>query len=1659
MLLHFSHREKINNRIKIKIMTKKNIYPLTVQTACLLFLLLFYSILVTAQSNQPSLSWNQQVGCIEFDDNNVAYNDFGLSADLIEAMNGSKCLRFCGGSRVTYKLEAANVKNVQWQVAGGTIETSNNINAVVIWGLHGHGALTVNVTYTNGTSSTFSYCIEKITSPEALFRVNSPYPDQLEFCTGSPISFDNLSNNRGGTAIINYKWDFGDGNTSNLSAPVHTYQYSGIYKVVLTVTNSCNCSSTYAISIHVVGVNPTVITCNSVTCEGNIETYSVNTGCGGEWRVEGGTIIKNYGNSIDVKWNKVDWEKGFGTVSYRSHCSCPFWNTIKVPIILKTGIIKGSHVICMNSQGRFTLPQWPSTEFKWQINGDPTHPALVLTDQHNEIVINGADLTPGLHQLTVEYRNTLIDNFSCMGYATTSLRVKPTVEIHTDPALTVCQGTVKTFNTTDGSSINWIVSYNKGLIHSSIGRQLTYVFDQGGSYVVGTNSNWCIDAPIVVDVIDKPTISGRIVGPQYLCLNTPYTYKITDISPDVTFVWSVSGGTIIGSNAGTEVSLSISNPSAVISVVKQVVKDGVICVSDPLTYSVNEVDVDPFIVNNNMVNEFCPSNVYKFSANLNGIKVDHIEWSIKSSTNQTNFGNIVSGINAPNVEVSFNEVSSSYTGILTLKVTKCNVITTTTRTINLLKMPVLTIAPIADVCPGSGTITLNIKSSPPVSGIIKVGFDGAVPSGSYSFTSGVPLTVGNGFVNNSTTNITKSLSIRLEKPNGCNYVAVASQNVTIFPSTKIDITPGYRHLVCPTTYTSIPLSATISTGVTASVSFQWFKNGNWIPGANTSNYTIKGAHPEGLYRLDVRDKNGCTVSSKSVYVEIKCNTNPGCTVTPDPNMKVSANWDSCDVIKAQVTYVGTPTNITWQGSTGVTSAGANHTANATFNVSIAGNHTITAILNYNGCFVYKSVQVSKNYEPILKSSITCNADGTYNVVLLNNTNIYGVTAGSMKYSYSGYGITGTAGGNSHTINNVPPGDYTYTLSARSGNLPLCSTQLNITLDPKPETAFSVSGPFCSESAISLTVPASYKPENRYEWHFSSTHYVASGPTTLINIASTLPVSVSLKVITPYGCVYQTLNPVDIVISKAKFNGDILPDIVNYCEGSPFVLSYVPDFGSTLPVDIVWMRDDEPMGDGLTYTPTVSGSYWPVLQDIKGCKDYSMATKTRNVIIRKPPFVSINGNTSICAGERVSLSGMITEADVEHRWIGPYLPAGYSNWVTGNTNLLIEYHTLPAGTYTYTLSARAPQDPICVNNVSVTVVVHEAVKPPVIQYKLVNCRPYTLQLTASGPAKGVYNWSNGQTGRSIEVTHGGAYGVTYTSPTGCRATSSIQAPNSPERALWVVPTGCYDLCLGTGAYLIGPIGIYNGNRWKVDGNTVQSGNNTFVHTQPINAMGDYRLEIDYSTCTFGSGTMNVTPAYPACPSNPCQISVRMIKAGYVQNGFIYQLLIHNTAATAVTMHLSSQNNLGVFSPTTATLNPGFNAIMVEFYLNANYQPGAQDVFVIQIAGCHIQVPTQNFGLLNKSLAGTTAIAASLPQLILTPNPATENTAAHFDIGSEYIKAQNLVIYDLLGMQRAKFKLSGSTGALNVYVGNLVPGTYLISLEADGKRIAEQKLIKK
>src|SRR5690606_3251159 len=97
----------------------------------------------------------------------------------------------------------------------------------------------------------------------------------------------------------------------------------------------------------------------------------------------------------------------------------------------------------------------------------------------------------------------------------------------------------------------------------------------------------------------------------------------------------------------------------------------------------------------------------------------------------------------------------------------------------------------------------------------------------------------------------------------CLYSPSDTKVVTVYPETKITITPGYNLVICPDNPYTYTLYSNLSTGITGTVSFQWYKNGNEILAATSSSYTIstasQGASPGGTYYVEVEDLNGCVV--------------------------------------------------------------------------------------------------------------------------------------------------------------------------------------------------------------------------------------------------------------------------------------------------------------------------------------------------------------------------------------------------------------------------------------------------------------------------------------------------------------------------------------------------------------------------------------------------------------------------------------------------------------------------------------------------------------------------------------------------------------------------------------------------------------------------------
>lgn len=189
------------------------------------------------------------------------------------------------------------------------------------------------------------------------------------------------------------------------------------------------------------------------------------------------------------------------------------------------------------------------------------------------------------------------------------------------------------------------------------------------------------------DEFEKPVINGAIEGPDKICLTVPYTYSILENDLEAVYVWSVTNGEVIGSNTGNEIDVVFSKPDATVSVEKQVVKNGTTHHSDPLEMTVNPISATLEIVNIDGQTEFYTSSTATFSLKIGDIVPDHIEWSIKSNRGSYNFGNILDGMYSDTVTVSFNEISSSPTGVLIAQITKCGLTAVATYPINLKSTP------------------------------------------------------------------------------------------------------------------------------------------------------------------------------------------------------------------------------------------------------------------------------------------------------------------------------------------------------------------------------------------------------------------------------------------------------------------------------------------------------------------------------------------------------------------------------------------------------------------------------------------------------------------------------------------------------------------------------------------------------------------------------------------------------------------------------------------------------------------------------------------------------------------------------------------------------------------------------------------------------------
>jgi PKD repeat protein len=129
--------------------------------------------------------------------------------------------------------------NYSWQIPTSNLQIISTTNVIA--------TPTITTTYTlNGINNLGC----PIASPIIVYVDTVPQPKFSHpaiICTGAGVSFINQTN-----SLANFKWFFGDGDTSVLLSPIHIYTTAGKYIVKLIAKNNAGCTDSIFDSINII---------------------------------------------------------------------------------------------------------------------------------------------------------------------------------------------------------------------------------------------------------------------------------------------------------------------------------------------------------------------------------------------------------------------------------------------------------------------------------------------------------------------------------------------------------------------------------------------------------------------------------------------------------------------------------------------------------------------------------------------------------------------------------------------------------------------------------------------------------------------------------------------------------------------------------------------------------------------------------------------------------------------------------------------------------------------------------------------------------------------------------------------------------------------------------------------------------------------------------------------------------------------------------------------------------------------------------------------------------------------------------------------------------------------------------------------------------------
>ncbi|MDR9442692.1 MAG: S8 family serine peptidase [Schleiferiaceae bacterium] len=556
-------------------------------------------------------------------------------------------------------------------------------------------------------------------------------------------------------------------------------------------------------------------------------------------------------------------------------------------------------------------------------------------------------------------------------------------------------------------------------------------------------------------------------------------------------------------------------------------------------------------------------------------------------------------------------------------------------------------------------------------------------------------------------------------------------------------------------------------------------------------------------------------------------------------------------------------------------------------------------------------------------------------------------AASYQWIRDGQAISGA--GDSIFVTGIP-GQYKVEVQSSQGCQSL-SAPVNVSVDSLPPAVISHQGPlsFCQGDSVTLTAPPQ---AHSYQW--------SNGDTTqsiTVRNAGVYQVTIGNN----SGCTaqsnFKTINTYPLPSLQVNASGS-----TNLCAGESVTLTASGGFAS-------YSWSDGSSGQSTIVNQTDTISLTAVTAD--GCTVTAPAT---TVQVNPAPTASITApqGTGYCAGDSVLLEA----------------PAGnYSyQWSNGDTTRSI--YASQAGNYSVTVSnaqgCQASSNRINIQSLTAPAVSIQSGSGSVL------CQGGDSLILSATAGYANYQWSTGDTTRSIVVRQAGLYSVSAGNNQGCSGNAQYQVNPQSGGLVSLSSTGSPQFCEGNQITLSAPSGLQN-YRW----NTGSTYRNITVDTSGVY----FATAVDAGGCPVYTDTIMVT-VFPK-PVTPV-ISKQ-------------QDTLLSSAMTGNQWYRNGQVITGATARRYRPINTG------------NFHVVATDT-----NGCRSLVSNtiyySTIGLRERNTAGVK----------IYPNPTSDK----LHISSPGRNFRQVVLYDLRGRRILSKAFNNTRGTLDLK--NLPPSSYLLEI---------------